>query len=187
MGCGCCYMTPPYPVPAAERRPGGLPGEVRGWLRGLAPARGSRLRPLAVPARSRRRTYGLGEGGRRGEKAGRAARGGGPGCPRAQPGSSGAGAAPARLLPSLLCLLLLLLLQRFLLTSRDPASAHVPGRPPSPGARSPALAAEPGSARLRRRAPGAPRGLPPEPPKLRLERGRGGLGAICWPLGRTAG
>lgn len=134
----------------------------------------------------------LGESGRRGERRGERRGAGDQGFLALLPGSGEAGAAPALLL--LLFLLLLLLLLRFLLTSRDPTSASVPGRPPAPGH------TFPGAGRTARRhaAPACggghgapPSSLPPEPPKPGAWRGGEGEarspGAICWLLGRTAG
>ena len=84
--------------PAAERRPGrvgsGLRGRLRGWLRLAAPGSGHWQFPPAPGAAP----TALGESGRRAERR-RVRRGaGGQGVLTLQPGSSGAGAAPARLL-----------------------------------------------------------------------------------------
>lgn len=84
--------------PAAERRPGGLGsgvrGRLRGWLRLAAPGSGRWQFPPAPGAAP----TALGEGGRRGERRGERRGAGGQGVLALQPGSSGAGAAPARLL-----------------------------------------------------------------------------------------
>lgn len=123
----------------------------------------------------------LGESGRRGERRGERRGAGDQGFLALLPGSGEAGAAPALLL--LLFLLLLLLLLRFLLTSRDPTSASVPGRPPAPGH------TFPGAGRTARRhaAPACggghgapPSSLPPEPPKPGAWRGGEGEAREPW-------
>lgn len=181
---GRCYMSPPR----SSRRRNADPGIPSGRARRLpAPGGAAPAAASSRPAPRRAAPTALGEGGRRAERAGRAARAAGLGFPRAPAGlrwgggSSGppppspppAPAPPASPPPPP---------PAPLLTSREPASARVPGRPPAPGARSPARGA-PGEGRCaglrRRRAGGRPSLQPPSASAraLRLERGRGSAGA----------
>ena len=168
--------------------PGGGTETRRGWERvaraaaWLAPACGSG-RWQFPPAPGAAPTA-LGEGGRRGERRGERRGAGGQGVLTLQPGSSGAGAAPARLLlpplppPPSPPLAFPPHLARPGLRTRPRPASQARGRVPRRWPQSEAAAACTGSS-----------SWPPSrtAEALRLERGRGSLGAICWPLGRMAG
>jgi hypothetical protein len=130
-------MTPPAGAGGGTRRGARGAGRLRRGLLLPAPGSTARLGRRQLQPNLRAAPTALGESGRRAE-GGESGAGSSVPRPPAGPGlgrGGGSAGPPPPPPPSpLLVLLLLLLLRRFLLTSRDPASARLPARPPGLGA-----------------------------------------------------